>query len=46
VIGGLGNISAIRANACQAANGTGSNMGLMPAQLLGGGLNCAECRHI
>src|SRR4029077_18908401 len=25
VIGGLGNISAIRANACQAANGTGSN---------------------
>ena len=33
VIGGLGNISAIRANACQAANGTGSNMGLMPAAL-------------
>jgi hypothetical protein len=27
VIGGLGNISAIRANACQAANGTGNNMG-------------------
>jgi hypothetical protein len=33
VIGGLGNISAIRANACQAANGTGINMGLMPAAL-------------
>jgi CBS domain-containing protein len=31
VIGGLGNISAIQANACQAANGTGIKMGLMPA---------------
>ena len=34
VIGGLANISAIQADACQAANGTGINMGLMPAMAI------------
>ena len=36
MICGLGNVSAIQANACQAANGTGTSMGLMPAALRDG----------